>query len=461
MAKDYLPYPYQHTAYSHVMYNSFCGLFLDMGLGKTIITLTALADLILMGKIKKVLIIAPLRVANTVWKQEAAKWMHTTWLDISVVTGDMKKRTTALNKDASIYVINRENVKWLCDLYQNKLPFDTLVIDELSSFKSNEAQRFKALKRCLHCFTHRIGLTGTPIGNGYMDLWAEMFLLDGGDRLAPYITRYREKYFWQKRVGSSEYAMVYELKEGSDILINDKIGDICLSMKTEDYLQLPEFTIIDEIVTLPDNVLKSYKDFERDKIMEILTREITAESKASLSNKLLQYSNGACYYEGKEWVEVHKCKIDRLLTLIEKANGEPILIAYQYKHDLTRLLHYVKTAYPSLRVEVLDNDDVIDRWNKREVDILFAHPLSAGHGLNLQFGGNIMIWFGLTWSLEQYQQFNKRVHRQGVERPVICYRIMCEGTYDEIVRLSLDEKGSLQDLLMEYLGKFQEELCLI
>jgi SNF2 family DNA or RNA helicase len=450
---EYIPHTYQKKGYRHVMENSYAGLFLDMGLGKTIITLSALVDLLLIGEIKRILIIAPLRVANTVWKQEAHKWNHTSWLKISTVTGTQKQRINALQTDAQIYVINRENVKWLCEQYDYVLPFDTLVVDELSSFKSHDAQRFKALKRTRHCFKRIIGLTGTPMSNGYMDLWSQLYVLDGGKRLAPYITRYRNNYFYQERVGANEHAMKYILKEGADVVINDTISDICISMRSEDYLDLPPFIVRDEWVTLPEEVYKDYKTFEKDRIIELLQNQITANNKAGLSNKLLQYSNGACYYgDTRDYVIVHEQKMERLLALIEKADKQPVLVAYQYRHDLERIYIAVRKAFPELNVQMFNDDSLVDEWNNRKIDVLIAHPASAGHGLNLQSGGSIIIWYGLTWSLELYQQFNKRLHRQGISKPVICYRIMCEGTYDDIVRLTLDEKGNTQDIFMQYIN---------
>jgi len=465
--KDYKPHPYQKRAYVPIMENTHYALFLDMGLGKTVITLTAIVDLFLQYKINKVLIVAPLRVANKVWAQEAQKWMHTSFLKFSICTGNIKKRKQALEADAQVYVINRENVKWLCEEYNYVMPFDMLVIDELSSFKSHDAQRFKALKLARTSFSRILGLTGTPMSNGYMDLWAQIFLLDGGIRLHPYITRYRNEFFTQDRVGSSEYAMGYELIEGMDTVINERIADIVLTMKTEDYLDLPSFNVIDIDVELPEETFKRYKEFEKTKIFEFMDAEVSATSAGSLSGKLLQYANGACYYEvqvagvdnndyktERKYLTVHDHKIDALLTLIEKADGKPLLVAYQFKSDLERLLLAVSENFPKLNVAVLNNDAVIDRWNNKEINVMFAHAMSAGHGLNLQFGGDTVVWFGLTWSLELYQQFNKRLHRQGITKPVTCYRILCPNTYDDVVRLSIDEKANIQDLLMIYIKQY-------
>lgn len=465
--KDYKAKDYQKIAFDHVMDNTHYALFLDMGLGKTVITLSAIVDLYLQYKIERVLVIAPLRVANNVWKQEAQKWMHTSFLDFSIVTGTQKQRLAALEKDAQVYVINRENVQWLVELYNYVLPFDMLVIDELSSFKSHAAQRFKALKLARGSFSRILGLTGTPIGNGYMDLWAQVFLLDGGLRLHPFITRYRNEFFTQDRSGASEYALTYELIEGADEIINERISDICLSMKTSDWLELPDFNVVDIDIELPEEALLRYRQFEKDRIFEFMDAEITATSAGALSGKLLQYANGACYYEvqiqgntfdedrvERKFMGVHDHKLDAFLTLVEKANGSPLLVAYQFQSDLARLQEALGKHYPKLNVKVLNNDAVIDEWNRGEVHVLFAHPKSAGHGLNLQFGGSTLVWFGLTWSLELYQQFNKRIHRQGIDRPVTCYRLLCPQTYEDVVRRALDEKCSIQDSLMEYIKNY-------
>ena len=440
------------------MDNVSAGLFLDMGLGKTVVTLTAMADLLLMGEVQRILVVAPLRVANTVWAQEALKWEHTHWLVTSTVTGSQMQRELALCKEAHVYIINRENIKWLCELYDYNLPFDMLVIDELSSFKSHDSQRFKALKKAKPSFKRVVGLTGTPHGNSYLGLWAQIYLLDGGVRLYPFITRYRERYFMQNRVGTSEHALQYILRPGAERAINEKIGDICLAMKTEDYLQLPSFVVHDEWVDMPENMFKLYKAFERDRLIELADDTVEAESKVSLVGKLLQYSNGAIYTDDGEtstrtFANVHNAKIERMLSLVEQADGEPVLIGYTFKHDKARIIAALKHEMPKLRIGVLDNDAMVDKWNNKEIDVLLAHPASAGHGLNLQFGGSIIIWFGLPWSLEMYMQFNKRLHRNGITKPVMCYRIMCNNTYDDVVRVSLSDNMTHHDALMEYLKR--------
>lgn len=454
--KEYVPYEYQEFAKQHVIDKPSTGLFLDMGLGKTIITLSAIVDLMLMNRIKTVLIVAPLRVANTVWRQEAAKWVHTSWLKVNIVTGTKQKREKALSEKADIYVINRENVKWLCEYYNYTLPYDMGVWDELTSFKSHSSQRFKCLKKCLWCFKYLVGLTGTPIGNGYMDLWSEIYLIDRGQRLFEYISHYRQTFFTQERVGGNEFALGYTLIDGMDKVINDRISDICLSMKTEDYLQLPDLIIEDVYVDLPDAILEGYRRFERDKILSFGESDLIADSAASLCSKLLQYSNGACYVEEGRYTHIHDVKLEALLTLIEKANGEPVLLAYNFRHDLYRIMEATKAAFPDLDIRHLTTDQDVYDWNARKINVLITHPASSAWGLNLQEGGNIMIWFGLTWSLEYYQQFLKRLHRNGVTQKVICYRILTRDTYDEVVKLALAEKDATQETLMEYLKAYKQ-----
>ena len=454
MMIDYVPHPYQLRAYEHAYNNPHCGLFLDMGLGKTVITLTLIGDLILSGNIKHVLVIAPLRVANSVWKQEAKKWKDTSWMRIAVCTGTEKQRTKALLSDSHVFVINRENTGWLFDTFlkRNVFRFNMLVIDELSSFKNQATQRFRALRKWRGHFKRIIGLTGTPAPNGYLDLWAQLFLLDGGNRLGRYITYYRQRYFIEKRVGGSEFALGYELKPGADKAIRQQISDICISMQTEDYLQLPELIVNDVEVEMTHEQMKAYKQFERDKIIEISSQILTAANGTSLSGKLLQWSNGATYYDldGK-YVETHRNKLDAFLELVEEAGDNPVLCAYMYKHDLYRIVRELRNKYPEKRLALLKDDGDVENWNAGEIDILLAHPASAGHGLNLQYGGNVIIWFGLTFSLELYQQFTKRLRRQGAIKPVIMYRILCKGTYDYHVREVLDGKRDTQKSLMDYL----------
>lgn len=459
---DFIPHSYQLTAKNHVLSNPESALFLDMGLGKTVISLSAICDLFLQYKVRKVLVVAPLRVANTVWKQEASKWIHTSWLNVTIVTGTKRNREKALAENSHIYVINYDILKWLCEFYDYKLPFDMLVLDELTKVKSHTSLRFKALKKARYVFKYILGLTGTPISNGYTDLWGEMYMIDGGKRLSAYISYYREAFFYKTRIGASEHALEYVLRDGAADTINNRIADICLSMKASDYLNLPPLIEIDEYVDLTPEIFKQYKKFERDKIVEFHNEKIQVDSAAQLSKKLLQWTNGACYYDefGKEHVEIHHEKIERLLTLIEKANGEPMLVAYQFKHDIERIMYYVKSVYPDLEVRRCNSDKDIEDWNNKKINVFLAHPQSAGYGLNLQFGGSIIVWFGLTWSLEEYLQFIGRIHRQGITVPVRMYRILARNTYDEIVRAALVEKDEVQNKLLEYINNYQKQtLC--
>ena len=426
------------------------GLFLDMGLGKTIITLTAINELKYNRfQIRKVLVIAPKKVAEGTWSTEKDKWDHLKLLRISTVLGSEKKRIKALNTPADIYIINRENVVWLVEYYRNNWPFDMVVIDEFSSFKSNKAKRFKSLTWVRSHINRFVGLTGTPAPNGLMDLWAEVYLLDGGERLGKTITGYREKYF-EPNQRSREMIYSYSPKKGANEVIQDKISDICISMKAEDYLELPDI-IYDTIpVILDPKAKKAYEELEKQMLLQVDPETvIDVTSAAALTNKLLQISNGAMYDENREVHEIHKCKIEAFMELIEKLQGKPALVFYNFKHDLDRIMKALDKT--KLRVRVLKNVDDQKAWNNKEVDILLAHPASAAYGLNLQEGGNHVIWFSLNWSLELYQQANKRLHRQGQKEKVIVHHLVSSGTRDTDVMLALESKGEVQDLLLESL----------
>lgn len=426
------------------------GLFLDMGLGKTIITLTAINELKYNRfQIRKVLVIAPKKVAEGTWSTEKDKWDHLKLLRISTVLGSEKKRIKALNTPADIYIINRENVVWLVEYYRNNWPFDMVVIDEFSSFKSNKAKRFKSLTWVRSHINRFVGLTGTPAPNGLMDLWAEVYLLDGGKRLGKTITGYREKYF-EPNQRSREMIYSYSPKKGANEVIQDKISDICISMKAEDYLELPDI-IYDTIpVILDSKAKKAYEELEKQMLLQVDPETvIDVTSAAALTNKLLQLSNGAMYDENREVHEIHKCKIEAFMELIEKLQGKPALVFYNFKHDLDRIMKALDKT--KLRIRVLKNVDDQKAWNNKEVDILLAHPASAAYGLNLQEGGNHVIWFSLNWSLELYQQANKRLHRQGQKEKVIVHHLVSSGTRDTDVMLALESKGEVQDLLLESL----------
>lgn len=442
----FIPHEYQQYAMTHIIEHEASGLFLDMGLGKTVTTLTAISDLLFLGDVEKVLVIAPLRVAEDTWSTEIEKWDHLSHLKISKVLGKPKDRIRAMNKPADIYVTNRENVEWLVKEYFDKWTFDMVVIDELSSFKSAKAIRFRSLKKVRPYFKRIVGLTGTPAPNSLIDLWPQIYLLDGGDRLGKTITGFKQQYF---SPGRQNGYIVYDwkLKDGSEDAIHNRIGDICISMMSKDYLDIPER--IDNIinVNLPEDVRATYKKLEKDLVIELDENDITAANAAVLTNKLLQMSNGAIYSETKEVVEIHEEKLKILLELIEAANGKPVLIFYSFRHDFDRIVSYLKAK--KLKAIGLGDSSDIKKWNNGEIPILLVHPASAGHGLNLQYGGNIIVWFGLTWSLELYQQANARLDRQGQTEVVVVNHIIAKNTVDEDVMKALGNKEINQNTLLE------------
>ncbi len=440
------PWHYQQYAINHIIDHNASGLFLDMGMGKTVSSLTAVGNLLFLGDTDKVLVIAPKRVAEDTWSTEIEKWDHLKNLRISVILGTPKQRIEAVEKDADIYVTNRENVVWLVDNYFKSWKWDTCIIDELSSFKSSKAKRFRALKKVRPYFKRIIGLTGTPAPNSLIDLWPQVYLLDGGQRLGKTITGYRERYFTP---GDRNQFVVfnYNLKDGAEDAIHNKISDICVSMKAKDYLDLPERIDNKIYIDLPKKVKDQYKELEKELIIQLDNEDITATNSAVLTGKLLQMCNGAVYSEDKEVVEVHDEKLNALMDIIEAANGKPVLIFYSFKHDLTRIQEFLKKN--KLKGQELDGSEDIKKWNNGEIPILLLHPASAGHGLNLQYGGNIVVWFGLTWSLELYQQANARLHRQGQKQTVIIHHIIARDTVDEDVIKALTNKEVNQNVLLE------------
>lgn len=421
---------------------SYSALYLQMGLGKSVITLTVLNRWLYDEYVAtKVLVIAPLNVARNTWPAEIAKWDHLKGLTYSLVLGSNKERLAALKVKADIYIINRENVPWLVAGYKQKWPFDTLVIDELSSFKSSSAKRFRALKMVRPLIKRVIGLTGTPAPNGLIDLWPQLYLLDKGERLGKTITGYRNTYFEQV-----PYKMYqFKLREGAENLIYDKISDICLSMKAIDYLDLPETIVRDISVSLDDKTMARYEKFEKDCVMSLVSEsDVTAVNAGVLCTKLLQFASGAIYDEHKIWHSLHDAKLDMLEELIEAANGQPVLVVYWYKHDLERIQAKIKT------VTVFDGStEMVDSWNAKEVLIMCVQPQSSSYGINLQQGGNIIIWFSNTWSLELFQQMNGRLDRQGQTKSVVINRLVVKGTIEERVLKVQDEKGKGQDALLE------------
>lgn len=448
----YKSHSYQDFATDHILKNPASALFLDMGLGKTVATLTAIDKLMFdLCEVSKVLVIAPKRVAEQVWSAEIDKWDHLQHLRISKVLGTESQRKTALLRPADIYVINRENVSWLIAHLGGIGRFDMVVIDELSSFKSAKSVRFKALRTVRPMIKRIVGLTGTPVPNGLLDLWPQMYLLDMGARLGKTLTSYRDRYFTPgKRSGQIIYE--YKLRPGDDILgadyyqkeIYEKIGDICISMKAEDYLDLPER--IDRNIDLRLKVQKQYDDFERLQVLALENLDhITVANAAALTNKLLQFSNGAVYDPAGKWHAVHSEKLEALEEIVETSNGHPVLVFYSYVHDKERITSHLLKYQPA----ELTGPESIKAWNEKRVRVMLAHPASAGHGLNLQAGGNIIVWFGLPWSLELYQQAVKRLHRQGQSEVVLNHRLIAKNTMDERVLKILDAKASGQDALLD------------
>lgn len=443
------PHRYQKIAIEKIYDTPRAGLFLDMGLGKTVITLTAVEDLMYNSfEVNKVLVIAPLRVAEDTWSRETDKWDHLKHLRISKILGTPTQRRRALAAEADIYIINRENVVWITnELSQigNGWDFDMVVIDELSSFKSSKSQRFRALRKYISRSTRVVGLTGTPAPNGLIDLWSQIYLLDGGERLGKTITGYRERYFTPNQRNETTI-FNYKPKPEAEDAINEKLSDICISMKAEDWLEMPERIDNMQSVRLSEREMTNYEKFERDSYIQFIEGEVTAASAAALTNKLLQYSNGAMYLpDNGGYVKTNNKKLDALEEIIDVCSGKPILCFYSYKHDLERIQDKFKFA------KKLENSKDIEAWNNGEIQLLLAHPAGAGHGLNLQAGGNIIVWFGLTWSLELYQQANARLYRQGQKHAVIVNHLITAGTVDEKVLASLQGKKDVQDELLDSL----------
>ncbi|MBS4895448.1 MAG: DEAD/DEAH box helicase [Gordonibacter pamelaeae] len=440
-------HPYQETAAGWLRERPEAALLLDMGLGKTLIALTALVDLATVGEdVWPALVIAPLMTARHVWPAEVAKWDHTRHLRASLVLGSASEREAALRRPAEIYVVNRENVQWLTDRYGPRWPFRTVIVDELSSFKNHQAKRWKALRRVRPMIRRVWGLTGTPAPNGLMDLWAQMHLVDRGERLGRYIGPYRERYFSPGR-RSGHVVYDWAPKPGAEDAIFRAIGDVALSMRAKDELELPGR--VDNVVEveMPPAAMAEYRRFERDQATELLGEEVTAASAAALANKLLQWADGAVYDDGGEAQEVHRAKLDALAGIIEEAQGQPVLVFYAFRHDLDRL----RAAYPASKALGAHSGDLVERWNRGEVPLLLAHPQQAGHGLNLQDGGHIAVWFGLTWSLEAYLQANARLDRQGQKETTIVHHLVAKGTVDERVMDVLAGKRTLQDAMMDAL----------
>ncbi|MGG6849293.1 UNVERIFIED_CONTAM: DEAD/DEAH box helicase [Streptococcus canis] len=437
----YYPHDYQRYATDFIINNPISAVLLEMGLGKSVISLSAINELMLdYFDVSRTLVIAPLRVAISTWPDEIKKWDHLKYLSYSVVTGSEKERLDALKKPAHIYVINRENVDWLITKSGSKWSFDMVVIDELSSFKSYQAKRFKSLLKARPKVKRIVGLTGTPSSNGLMDLWAEFRLLDMGERLGRYITHYRQNFFIPDK-RNQQMIFSYKPKDGAEKEIYQLISDITISMKAKDFLKMPECIMNEVVVSLSEKEQKLYDSLEKDMVLSIGDDEIDAVTAAALSNKLLQMANGAVYNNEKKSIVIHDRKLDALEDLIEGANRKPVIVAYWFKHDLER----IKARFDVREIKTAQ--DIVD-WNEGKIPIAVLHPASAGHGLNLQVGGSTIIWFGLTWSLELYQQTNARLYRQGQENTVVIHHIITKGTHDEDVIKALTLKEKIQDALI-------------
>lgn len=438
----YNPHEYQSYATEFILSHPISAVFLEMGLGKSVITLSAIFDLCLDSfLVCKVLVIAPLRVARDTWPAEIKKWDHLKGLSYSVAVGTEKERIDALKKQSTVYIINRENVDWL--VHKSGIPFhfDMVVIDELSSFKSYGAKRFKSLLKVRPSVKRIVGLTGTPSSNGLMDLWAEFRILDLGQRLGRYISHYRNTHFKPDK-RNAQIIFSYKPLPGAEEEIYKQISDITISMKSTDYLKMPEYVSNEVFATLSEKEWKVYSDFKEDMVANLGDEEIDAVNAAVLSGKLLQMANGAVYDSENKAHVIHDKKLDALEDLIEGANGKPVLVAYWYKHDLER----IKERFP---VRQIQSSKDIEAWNDGKIPIAVIHPASAGHGLNLQSGGSTLIWFGLTWSLELYQQTNARLYRQGQKDTVIVHHIITKNTIDEDVLLALTKKEKTQDALID------------
>ncbi|HEL1237647.1 TPA: DEAD/DEAH box helicase [Streptococcus equi subsp. zooepidemicus] len=438
----YYPHDYQRYATDFIINNPISAVLLEMGLGKSVISLSAINELMLdYFDVSRTLVIAPLRVAISTWPDEIKKWDHLKYLSYSVVTGSEKERLDALKKPAHIYVINRENVDWLITKSGFKWFFDMVVIDELSSFKSYQAKRFKSLLKARPKVKRIVGLTGTPSSNGLMDLWAEFRLLDMGERLGRYITHYRQNFFIPDK-RNQQMIFSYKPKDGAEKEIYQLISDITISMKSKDFLKMPECIMNEVVVSLSEKEQKLYDSLKKDMVLSVGDDEIDAINAAALSSKLLQMASGAVYNDDKESIHIHDRKLDALEDLIEGANGKPVLIAYWFKHDLTRIKERFDVR------EIKTGKDITD-WNEGQIPIAIIHPASAGHGLNLQLGGSTLIWFSLTWSLELYQQTNARLYRQGQDSTVVIHHILTKGTIDEDVMKALKAKERIQDALID------------
>ena len=448
----YKPYEYQQTAMQWIIDNPRCGLFLDMGLGKTVSTLTAIQQLIDDCEVSRTLVVAPKKVAETTWTTEAEKWEHLKALKVVKVMGTEKQRKLALATKADVYVIGRDSFVWLVGIFGGVLPFDVLVIDELTSFKSSKSNRFKAMRMATPTVKRVIGLTGTPAPNGLIDLWAQMYCIDMGERLGRSVTKYRETYFETHKWNN--IVVRCDVKKGCDDIIRRKIADICLSMQAKDYLQLPDLLTHTVKVYLSPSVMAAYSKFEKEKVLQFRDEHagepanVLAQSAAGLMNKLSQFANGSIYDEEKNVHHIHDEKLDRLAEIIEAANGNSVLVFYQYKHDVDSIVRKLK----EYAVRVYKDESDLKEWNEGHIDVLLAHPASTAFGLNMQRGGHYIVWYGTGWNLELFQQANARLHRQGQQYPVQVYKLVCANTVDERADAALDNKKGVQQSLLDSLN---------
>ena len=447
---NFVPHPYQAYCIGQIIEKPALALWLDMGLGKSVITLSAIArlryDLLQVGK---VLIVAPKKVAEATWQQEARKWSHLEMLRVSTVLGSTQKRIRALAEPADIYIINRDNVAWLVDYYQHAWPFDMVVLDESSSFKNQQSKRWKKLKAVRPHIRRIVELTGTPAPQALLDLWPQVFLLDGGQRLGRTVGSFREQYFLPDKRNATT-VFTYKPREGTEQAVRALLSDICISMQAKDYLTLPDMVEHDIPVVLDAPAARAYAKLERDMLLEVSPDEtVLAGTAAVLTNKLLQLCNGAVYDDAHGVHEVHSCKIEAFLELVEQLNGQHALVFYTFQHDRERIL--TALARSGLRVRAFSGPQDADAWNAGQVDILLAHPASCAYGLNLQQGGHHIVWFGLNWSLELVLQANARLHRQGQQEPVIVHRLIVQGGVEEDVVAALGDKDEVQQSLLRSL----------
>lgn len=445
---SFKPHPYQQECIRAIVERPSVALWLEMGLGKTVITLTALRTLLLLGEAERVLIVAPKKVAEATWQDEIAKWEHLRGLRVSTVLGTAKQREAALRKKADIYITNRDNVVWLAQACRRKWPFDTVVLDEASSFKHHTTQRFKALRRIRPQIHRVIELTGTPAPKDYLDLWAQAYLLDQGERLGQRFTSYRDSYFQpDKRNGMQIYS--WRERKGAAEIIQAKLADVCISMQAADHLQLPDKIVEDIPVALSPSDRKVYDQLQGCMLLDVDGETITALQAATLTNKLLQLCNGGLYDTEKQAHELNSAKLDALVELIEALDGQNALVFYAFEFDRTRILEALKMRCKGLRVALLESEAEQRAWNRGEINVLLAQPASCAYGLNLQQGGRHMIWYGLPWNLELYQQGVARLYRQGQPQPVIIHRLLVKDSADEMVLQALQHKGSTQQGLID------------